>query len=76
MKFNLVSWAWLVLLAGSSGTNAISLLNGRYETSTDVQDYLNLASDAAAMKETDVRATKEDIYQNEFYYAPISESRC
>lgn len=42
---------------------AIPLLNGRYETVTDVQEYLDLALDAADMKESDVLATKLSIYQ-------------
>jgi len=45
-------------------TNAISLLNGRYETSNDVTDYLNLALDAAKMNEADDFDTKLDLYKN------------
>jgi hypothetical protein len=39
-------------------------LEGRYETVTDVTDYLNLALDAADMKESTDLATKLNIYQN------------
>lgn len=44
--------------------DAASLLSGRFETVTDVTDYLNLALDAADMKETDDFTTKKNIYQN------------
>ena len=40
------------------------LLGGTYETTTDVQNYLNLALDAAAMKETDDIALKQTIYRD------------
>jgi hypothetical protein len=40
------------------------LLGGTFETTTDVQNYLNLALDAAAMKETDDIALKQTIYQD------------
>jgi hypothetical protein len=43
---------------------AIPLLNGRFETTTDVQHILDLALDAAAMKEADSIASKTSIYQN------------
>jgi hypothetical protein len=46
------------------GVDAIPLLGGRYQTITDVSDYLNLALDAAAMKESTDLTTKKSIYQN------------
>ena len=50
-----------LLLVGHT-TCAIPLLDGRYETETDVQDILNLALDAAQMKEATTFAEKEQIY--------------
>jgi hypothetical protein len=44
--------------------DAISLLNGRFETTTDVTAYLNLALDAADMRETEDIPTKQNIYSN------------
>ena len=41
-----------------------SLLGGRYETTTDVQALLNLALDAADMRESDQLNQKQDIYEN------------
>lgn len=41
---------------------SIPLLGGRFETTTDVQSLLNLALDAAAMKESDDFGTKKAIY--------------
>jgi hypothetical protein len=43
-------------------TTAIPLLNGRFETTTDVQDLLNLALDAADMKEATEFADMQTIY--------------
>jgi hypothetical protein len=43
---------------------AIPLLNGRFETTTDVQYILDLALDAAAMKEANSVVSKTSIYQN------------
>ncbi|KAG7374724.1 low iron-inducible periplasmic protein [Nitzschia inconspicua] len=54
----------MMLLLELSTVTAISLLGGRFETMTDVSDYLNLALDAADMKETDDLTTKKNIYQN------------
>ncbi|KAG7349119.1 low iron-inducible periplasmic protein [Nitzschia inconspicua] len=54
----------IMLLLELSTVTAISLLGGRFETMTDVSDYLNLALDAADMKETDDLTTKKNIYQN------------
>jgi hypothetical protein len=58
----------LVLAAGSFSINnvaeGIPLLGGRYETTTDVQTFLNLALDAADMKEAEDLATKKLIYQS------------
>ena len=51
-------WLWPV------GTTAIPLLNGRFQTTTDVQYLLDLALDAADMKEADDLATKQSIYEN------------
>jgi len=45
-------------------TQGISLLNGRYETSTDVTDYLNLALDASKMSESDDFDTTLEIYKS------------
>jgi hypothetical protein len=60
--------AILLFLSACTLTNTvvqgIPLLNGEYETTTDVQSLLNLALDAAAMKETTSLSTKEEIYQN------------
>jgi hypothetical protein len=70
-------WSWLSSLflalccvCSTFLVEAVSLLNGRYETTTDVMDYLNLALDAADMKETDDFATKKNIYQN------VRQQRC
>jgi hypothetical protein len=58
----------LVLAAWSFSINnvaeGIPLLGGRYETTTDVQTYLNLALDAADMKEAEDLATKQLIYES------------
>ena len=40
------------------------MLNGRYETTTDVTDYLNLALDAAKMSEASDFDTTLDLYRN------------
>ena len=46
-------------------SQAASLLNGRFETTTDVTDYLNLALDAAKMAEAGgAFDTTMDIYTN------------
>ena len=42
----------------------ISLLNGGFTTTTDVQDVLNYAKDVADMKETEDLTAKKDIYHN------------
>ena len=42
---------------------AVSLLDGRYETTTDVTDYLNLAHDIAKMNEALGFDTKFDLYK-------------
>jgi hypothetical protein len=55
---------WIALCGSTVVVDAVSLLGGRYETTTDVTDYLNLALDAADMKETDDLTTKKNIYQN------------
>jgi len=52
----------LSLLACQCVVNCITLLGGRFETSTDVQTFLNLALDAAEMKESDDFDTKKAIY--------------
>ena len=50
------------------GSHGISLLDGRYETSTDneddVQIFLNLALDIADMNESMDIGTIQDIYEN------------
>lgn len=59
---------FLLLLAGGWSMNHLvqgtSLLGGRYETTTDVQALLNLALDAADMRESDQLNQKQDIYEN------------
>lgn len=54
----------LLLLAGQTVVNGITLLGGRFETTTDVQELLNLALDAAEMKESDNLENKKAIYKN------------
>ena len=54
----------LLCLASFTTARKISLLNGRFETTSDVQEYLNLAIDAAEMKETGDKKTKMTIYRN------------
>eukprot|EP00536_Pseudo-nitzschia_multiseries_P000699 jgi/Psemu1/1580/gm1.1580_g len=46
-----------------SDSDSVSLLNGRYETSTDVTRYLNLAEDVAKMNEAENFETKLDLYK-------------
>jgi hypothetical protein len=43
---------------------SISLLNGRFKTSTDVTDYLNIAMDASKMSESEDFEVTMDIYKN------------
>jgi hypothetical protein len=45
----------------------IPLLGGRFETATDVQGILNLALDAAEIRESDETAEKLEIYKNGRY---------
>ena len=45
-------------------SKAITLLDGRYQTSNDVTAYLNLALDIAKMNEADDFDTLLDIYKN------------
>jgi hypothetical protein len=52
----------LSLLGCQCVVNCITLLGGRFETATDVQAFLNLALDAADMKESDDFDTKKAIY--------------
>jgi hypothetical protein len=57
----------LLLLAGFTTPKAVDgipLLNGRFETTTDVQELLNLALDAADMKEADDFDSKKTIYRD------------
>jgi hypothetical protein len=54
----------LLILAGQTVVNGITLLGGRFETTTDVQELLNLALDAAEMKESDDFETKKAIYKD------------
>jgi hypothetical protein len=58
-----ISTILLLLRTTSQVVDGISLLGGRYETVTDVQAYLDLALDAAAMKESDDLTLKMSIYQ-------------
>jgi len=51
-------------LATPLAINGIPLLGGRFETTTDVQEFLNLALDASDMKETDDLAAKKAIYRD------------
>lgn len=39
-------------------------MDGRYETNTDVTDYLNLALDVSKMSESENIDVKLDIYKN------------
>jgi len=55
-----VPWLFLVL----PSVAAVTLLNGRFETTSDVQYLLDLALDAAAMREATTMAEKASIYQN------------
>ena len=45
-------------------SDAASLLNGRFETTTDVTDYLNLAFDASKMIESTDFDVTMSIYKN------------
>lgn len=54
----------LVVAMSSVVTDAIPVLGGRFETVTDVQDLLNLALDAADMKEATDLTVKQSIYEN------------
>ena len=56
--------ALLVVAMSSVVTDAIPVLGGRFETVTDVQDLLNLALDAADMKEATDLTVKQSIYEN------------
>jgi hypothetical protein len=64
MRARLNTLVSLSLLALPLQLSAKVLLGGAYQTTTDVQKYLNLALDAAAMKETDDIALKQSIYQD------------
>jgi hypothetical protein len=55
------------LSALSGGVQAIPLLNGRFDTSTDVQGLLNLALDAAEMRESEIKADRLAIYTDGKY---------
>ena len=62
--FDIIRWRFLaiwILLRPAS--YAMPLLNGRFETTTDVQSLLNLALDAADMKEATDMMKKQSIYQ-------------
>lgn len=61
------SWLALTLLVlcwTFQVTQAIPLLNGRYETTTDVTDYLNLALDVSKMSDSEDFDNSMDIYKN------------
>jgi len=64
MRARLNTVVSLSLLVLPLQLSAKVLLGGTFETTTDVQNYLNLALDAAAMKETDDIALKQTIYQD------------
>jgi hypothetical protein len=59
-----------LLLLGTGTTllqqpvHAITLLNGRFETTSDVQNILNFALDAAEMREATTLEEKKSIYEN------------
>jgi hypothetical protein len=55
---------FMVAVLTAQVVTATPLLNGRYETVTDVTSYLNLALDAADMRETNDITTKQNIYRN------------
>ena len=60
-------WVFMTLLLSCwtiQTTQAASLLNGRYETTTDVTDYLNIGLDASKMSESDNYEVTLDIYKN------------
>jgi hypothetical protein len=44
--------------------NSIPLLDGRFETSTDVAGYLNLGNDIADIQRAETTTEKLDIYRN------------
>jgi hypothetical protein len=44
--------------------NSITLLDGRFETSTDVTGYLNLGNDIADIQRAETTAEKLEIYRN------------
>lgn len=71
----LLASCWTIQL-----TEAVSLLDGRYETTTDVTDYLNLALDVSKMSESDDIDVKLDIYKNVswslFVTRTIGRSNC
>ena len=54
----------LVGLNFLSCVNSTSILEGRYQSSSEVQGILNLAKDTKAMRETSSLDKKLDIYQN------------
>jgi hypothetical protein len=58
-----------LLLLGTAITflqpvHAITLLNGRFETTSDVQNILNFALDVAEMREATSLEEKKSIYEN------------
>eukprot|EP00980_Cylindrotheca_fusiformis_P024659 scaffold12195_cov126-Cylindrotheca_fusiformis.AAC.3 len=53
----------LLILMGQIAVNGIPLLGGRFETTTDVQEYLNIALDVVDMRESDDLQTKQSIYK-------------
>lgn len=66
-----------IILSVTASVRAISILNGEYETTTDVQDYLNLALQAQAMREAEDLTTKKQFYTQvgANYYTRIIESQ-
>ena len=54
----------LLWLLPATVVTGIPILSGRFETTSDVQAILDLASDAAQMKEATSFQVKENIYKN------------
>jgi len=54
----------LLLLVRSCSGQGQALAGGRFTTTTDVTSWLNLANDAADIRESDDDAEQEDIYVN------------
>ena len=62
-------WVFMTLMLScwtvqTTQAQSISLLNGRFTTTTDVTDYLNIAMDASKMIESEDFEVTLDIYKN------------